>query len=422
MRKHDERNPRHAGDSGDKGSQNLDAFNWAAYFDLFQRIAKIRIFENYHVNNLDPIREIAEALHENLNMSAISPVLPNSQELDKVNQVEHRLKRYPHLDRCYFSCDSTIAGLRKFYSEIAHLQNEDEDIESAFERGVTSLEKVIKAFKSLKRLGLHSQRALAAIGIQPDSSLNDELCEIDFDRFSEKQYQKFHKISGKLHASVLGVYKTIVSVVETSWNYLPVEVQGALESMARRILLYIPQLEDLKELGEKVSHDCFLIRLKELKHTYHALVVTVFSAVEESKNKPKLHLLELFESWDFNRAASTQKLTASFAMAEIQELTDDLAELSGVLKVEAVIRTPGDLHRIDFRLELSEHIDENSGFDSAEDLWEVAARMALRSHKRLRESTGQKWYFNVVLNEGFSDYPNSNRIVAVAHAESNNPY
>jgi DNA repair ATPase RecN len=105
-------------------------------------------------------------------MSAISPALPNSEQLDKLNEVENRLKRYPHLERCYFASDATIAELRKFYSEIARLQNEDEDIESAFERGITSLKKTIKALRSLERLGLHSKRALVIMGIQPDSSLH----------------------------------------------------------------------------------------------------------------------------------------------------------------------------------------------------------------------------------------------------------
>jgi hypothetical protein len=65
-------------------------------------------------------------------------------------------------------------------------------------------------------------------------------------------------------------------------------------------------------------------------------------------------------------------------------------------------------------------IDENSGFDSAEDLWEIAERLALRAHRRLRKLTEEKWYFHVKLDDGLSDYPNSNHVVAVAHAQSTN--
>jgi hypothetical protein len=420
VRKNDERNPRPERGSGEKGSQNRAYDDWVAHFGTFQRIAEMRDFENYDVSNLDIIREIAEALHEKLNMSAISPALPNSEQLDKLNEVENRLKRYPHLERCYFASDATIAELRKFYSEIARLQNEDEDIESAFERGITSLKKTIKALRSLERLGLHSKRALVIMGIQPDSSLPSELSEMDFSHFSDKQREKFLRIGGRIHKSSLEAYKTISSVTKMSWHYLPIEVQNVLESLARRALLHIPSLE---ELEQELIHDCLVDQLDELINTYKALALTVFAAVENGKGKPKLYLLELFESWDFNRCGSEQKLTKSLVMTEIQELTHDLAELSGVVKVEAVIRTPGDLHRIVFQIQVSEDIDEDSSFDSTEDLWEVATRMAFRSHKRLRESTSEKWYFDVVLNEDFnSDYPNSNRVVAVAHAESSNPY
>lgn len=422
VRKNDERNPRHTRGSGDNASQKRASDNWITHFDVFQRIAKMYKFEKYDVDNLDVIREIAEALHENLNMSAISPVLPNSEELDKVNEVEHYLKRYPHLERCYFASDSTIVELRKFYSEIAYLQNEDEDVESAFEHGTTSLKKVIKALNSLRRLGLHSKKILIVIGIQPDKSLSSEsseIDEVDFSYLSEKQREKFCRITGKIHKSTLEAYKTICFVAETSWNYLPIEVQNALESLARRSLLYISELE---KLSEELSQTYLSNRLDELANLYNVLVITVFSAVENSKDKPKLCLLRLFESWGFDCSASEQSLMASLAMTEIQELAGILVELPGVARVEAVIRTPGDLHRIDFRLVLSEHGDEDNRFYSTEDLWEVAARIAFRSHKRLRESTGQNWYFNVTLDEDFSDYPNSNRIVAVTHAESNHPY
>jgi hypothetical protein len=73
-------------------------------------------------------------------------------------------------------------------------------------------------------------------------------------------------------------------------------------------------------------------------------------------------------------------------------------------------------------LKLATDIDDSSGFEDIEDLWEAAERMAFRAHKRLRELTDEKWYFNVVLDDGISDYPNSNCVVASAHAQPDDPY
>jgi hypothetical protein len=414
VRKNDERNPRHMRGSDDKGSQNQPWDCWQVYFDTLQCIAEIHDFKNYDVDNLNVIRNITEALHEKPDMTTISPVLPNRDELDKVSEVENRLKRYPHLERCYFASDSAIAGLREFYSEIASSRNQD--LEAAFEQGVTALKVVINSLNTLKRIQTRVKKILVW--------LTDDFSSVDagvakLNSLSQKRRDKFCRIVTKINNLVVESYSSITKVVDTSWDYLPSELQEALKSLAQKIVLGIPQIE---AIGNGITASDLSDTLSKTRNTYNALVISVFTGVENGRNKPKLQIMKLFEGWNFSLDVPEQKATASLAMAEIQELTFNLAQLSGVEQVNAVACSPGKLHRIVFHLNLSADVDEPSSFDDLDDLWELAQRIALRSNRRLRELTGEKWYFNVDLNESPSDYPNSNNVIAVAHAESKNPH
>lgn len=384
------------------------------------------------------IRKVTKALPKKPNMNALHPTLPNHDKLDKVKEIEDRLKNYPHLERCFFSLDSPIVKLREFYSEIGQLYGQDS--ESAFKEGLASLRKVLHALTTLKRINTRATRVLAWAEVQPEYI---ESIQLNPNLISEKQNNKFKKftdliklildfrprkqrnklirinrILNKFNEMTLESYNSISDVVETSWDYLPVEVQDALHSLAQQIILKMPQFE---QLAYGLSEDFLLERLNKGKNICNRLAISISTAAKNSKCKNKLELLKLLKNWDFSNNTPVQKSGGSIAITEIQEITENLAELSGVEQVKAVTHTPGDLHRTTFYLKLSVNMDKYGGFDTLEELFEVAERMALRAHRRLRESTGEKWYFHVSLDEDFSDYPNSNQIVAVAHAQSNNP-
>ncbi len=347
-------------------------------------------------------------------MSAISPVLPSPDELDKVNQVERGLKRYPDLERSYFASDSAIPGLREFYSEIAQAQGQD--LESAYDQALVSLKEVIDAFKALKRIQSKIEKVAAWAGTSSETS---KLSEIDLKFASDKQTRKFYRIITKFYKIIIESYDSMTNAVKTSWDYLPVELQEPLESMARQVILCLPRAEGS---NNEASTTCLSEAFLKVNSIYSTFAVSVFAAVEASKSKPKLQLLELFRGWDFSHNIAEHRSIANLAMDEIQELAENLVALSGIEQVEAITYVSGDLHRVTFHLKLSPNVDANNGFDNLEDLWEVAEKMALRAHRRLRKSTGEKWYFHTTLDEGFSDYPNSNNVVAVAHAQFNNPY
>jgi hypothetical protein len=431
VRKNDECYPRPERDAGEKESQKetqkeiYAEVKWICYFDTFQHIPRVYGLKDYDVSNLNVVRRIAEALPKESNMSAIPPVLPNRDELSKVNEVGHKLKRYPHLERCYSGSDSAIAELRKFYSEIAHLRGEEGKL--AFEQGVTSLKRTIEALKTLERIQPRAKKVLSWVSTQVGVELESGVQAGSTDQFALisasiplKKLSKLQRINTKIQEIILKSYDSISDVATKSWDYLPTELHEALESLAQRIVLCTPEVEKL--YTDEKSSSYLSERLLKLKDSCNNLVLSVFSAIENGRGKPKLQLLELFRRRDLTHGNPQQEPTVSLAMAEIQELIQNLAELSGVSRVEAIAHNPEDLHRVTFALKLSADLDEDSGFEDTEDLWEIAERMAFRAHKRLRESTDEKWYFNVVLDDEISDYPNSNYIIASAHAQSDDPH
>lgn len=349
---------------------------------------------------------------DNHDMNAIPPVLPSSDEFDKISEVQQWLEQYlehcSHLERCFaLGFDST--GVMQFYTDLA--KSEKETLTVALNKAIMAIKKIKDAISSAQKAAPRAEKILEWSFIQ--------LNQLDNKTEEEKKvfFDKFKKISLKIYERATKIYVAVVEVADNDWNYLPVELQEWLESYARQVFLNTCDFK-FKGLFEKA--------FGEFDYAYEPtgiakkLVVSVFKAVEENKSRPKLHLLNFVERVNLEPVVTSSRLGSTdsvFAKTAIKNFTQELVKLPNVERVRAVAVTPGDIHSITFQINISPQFMEGE-FTDIQELWETAESLALQAHRQLRDSTGEKWYFHTELIEDFSDYPNSNEIIAFAYGQS----
>ena len=96
----------------------------------------------------------------------------------------------------------------------------------------------------------------------------------------------------------------------------------------------------------------------------------------------------------------SQKLYSSQAFAvlelEVKELVQKLAKVENIARVRAVAPNAPDLHIIDIELELQPETEL-----SAKD-WDKIQDLVIELEWKLRDDTGEKWFFNAEEVEAFS--------------------
>jgi hypothetical protein len=348
------------------------------------------------------------------NMNLTKDVLPGSSEgispedLGKANEIQKRMEL---LESCFaFDSDaakaaqfdselfigltqktrpSHVAEMARFYAKLAQLKGER--FKESFEKGLKANQKVLDAFKSidrtLERIGKVSQWSREKVKDFADDPKDD---------LKNEFMNRVGAVNLKLLQRLDNAYKQIADISESYWIYLSFDMQEILESMARHVLIK----------GIVKSFNACL----EADWAISDFSKSIFSAVEAGKSQPKLRVLDL------NISPETEK-TIKIGRDTIQSLTQELVELPHIEEVRAVFDDPvsNDLHDARFYLRLSPEAALDSSSDAIESLWEIAEDLVFSSNVELRKLTGEKWYFHAQIVEDFSDYPNSNRIIAVSH-------
>lgn len=348
----------------------------------------------------------------NYDMNAIPPVLPSSDEFDKVSEVQQWLEQYleqcSHLERC-FALGSHSAGVIQFYTDLAKLEKETLII--VLRKAITASKKIKDAISSAQKAAPRLEKMLAWSFVQ--------LNQLDNKTHEEKKvfFERIKKISLRVYNRVTKIYVVLVEVADTYWNYLPLELQEWLESYARQVFLNTYNLK-FKRLFEQA--------FGKFDYAYEPtgrakkLVVSVFKAAEKNKSRPKLRLLNFIEKVSLEpviSSSSSGNTDSVFGETVIKSFTQELVRLPNVERVRAVAVIPGDIHSITFQINMSLQFMEGE-FADIQEFWEAAESLALHTHRQLRDSTGEKWYFHTELVEDFSDYPNSSEIIAFAYAQS----
>jgi hypothetical protein len=94
------------------------------------------------------------------------------------------------------------------------------------------------------------------------------------------------------------------------------------------------------------------------------------------------------------------------ALAEIQQLVQELAKLENIRRVRAVAPKAPDLHIIDFEVELQPKTE------LAAEAWDKIQDLVIDSEWKLRDNSHQKWYFHAEVVEAFSKLKARAEVVA----------
>ncbi|HEY9669692.1 MAG TPA: hypothetical protein V6C91_22960 [Coleofasciculaceae cyanobacterium] len=324
---------------------------------------------------------------------------PSSDELNKACEVQEHME---HLERC-FASDSKIAktaeleaelgclkeeisdletiAVARFYKELIEAEASNETIKTAWAKGLAATKRIVSLLISLNRISGWCRKVVVLRTRRIDLCTDAAKLKLLSEKYFKLLYKRFAK-----------EYIRITEVVDTYWNYVPVELHEVIESLAKRVFL----LEPSKELAPP-----------EFFTALNNLVLSVFRASERSKTKPKLRFSEIFNEFKPKWVQPEVLPSASMAMATIRDLANELAQLQGVEEVRAIAESPDDLHSITFELRMSpSFVDED--FEASENLWEKAERLALQFDRQLRKVTNEKWYFYTDLVKEFSGYSGNN--------------
>lgn len=452
MRKNDERYPRPERGSGENISQNnlvevsaneidflfsaLELIGTVPFFlDLFGDqvneylglLYKCQLISDYVGGSdednpsfaINSSKEFFQSYNMDL-FEILQGSVPNSNEFETFRKFQKELE---HLECCFVSSselahrDSKVARLEvessllkdklsklgfnsgsfkliEFYKKIAVIK--EEDLESSCKKGFYATNEVLTTFRRLFR---NSQRVARAVGIEANK-ISDA---IDNDITSEYS-TRFLRLFPRLKALYLRCFSDLNCVANTHWDYIPFDLQQLLESIAKQIFL----------------NDCLQEEANsELLRVVKDFVIVIFKVSEDSKFNPKFKLSDLF----LNLHNVDASVSSSIGYITILDLTQQLAKFPYVKQVTALANIPEDLHDIVFEVVLSEAFFEVESHDE-DSLWEEMERLALRSHRQLRNTTGEKWYFHTELLTVSNSYSRGNayaQVVTSAHGESPNP-
>lgn len=91
---------------------------------------------------------------------------------------------------------------------------------------------------------------------------------------------------------------------------------------------------------------------------------------------------------------------------EVQFLVHELAKFDGVARVRAIAPRSGDIHWIDFELEL------HPGTELDDKTWDKIQDLVIDCEWNLRDKTNEKWYFERKTVEKFSKIQERAKVVA----------
>lgn len=89
------------------------------------------------------------------------------------------------------------------------------------------------------------------------------------------------------------------------------------------------------------------------------------------------------------------------AIPYIKELVQKLAKIDNVEKVKALATKLPDIHYIDFELELK------PGIELSAEIWDKVQDLVIDSEWKLRDESGEKWYFRPQTADNFTSHQDS---------------
>lgn len=102
-----------------------------------------------------------------------------------------------------------------------------------------------------------------------------------------------------------------------------------------------------------------------------------------------------------------QKLYSSqaFAVLEVKELVQKLAKVENIARVRAVAPNAPDIDIIDIELELQTETELSA------EAWDKIQNLVIESEWKLRDDTGEKWFFNAEEVEVFSQLIDGSEVI-----------
>ncbi len=95
-----------------------------------------------------------------------------------------------------------------------------------------------------------------------------------------------------------------------------------------------------------------------------------------------------------------------FVVLEIKELVHKLAKVENVSRVRAVAPNAPDIHIIDIELQMQPETELSADSETLANLralaWDKIQDLVIESEWKLRDHTGEKWFFNAEEVESFS--------------------
>lgn len=110
-------------------------------------------------------------------------------------------------------------------------------------------------------------------------------------------------------------------------------------------------------------------------------------------------------------ALPLQESSSAPCLPEIRELVHRLAEVENVARVRAVTPRAGDLHWIEFELE------PQSGSQLSDETWEQAENLVIDYEWKLRDETGEEWYYYTQVVTQFSQLNDGGSVVAASYIQ-----
>lgn len=101
----------------------------------------------------------------------------------------------------------------------------------------------------------------------------------------------------------------------------------------------------------------------------------------------------------------TKELPSFDAIYRVKELVQKLTEVANVNKVRAIALRFPDIHWIDFELELQAETE------LSHELWEIVQNLVIDCEWKLRDDSGEKWYFHAEPVNRFSKLREGSRVI-----------
>ena len=325
-------------------------------------------------------------------MSFVTLTRDEETELQEIQLARQSLERF-------FASPSGKAGIVEFYTEVA--QSEGSSLEVVQSKALAAIDELTRAFWVLDRTSKRADKVIRWSESQMKLAVSRSEQEIILNRVN--------RVNQRIYSKFVKIFQSIAKVVDTSWNYLPVELQAITESFARRIYL-----QEQSILRSDLKDDYFRIVPPDFLETKRALVFVVFDTAERNKGNRKLELFKLFEG---NEGISRLQAEAKYpsetevGLTEIKEVVQKLAELPNVEQVRAIANSLNELYEVTFEVLPSNINSPRNG-----ELAKKAISLVIDAEWKLSDITNnESWLFGVQMVRGFEFTPKDNRVVASSY-------